>query len=94
MDMPESSGISRGLSRWRLPLRAGRNNNICDGDGRGMMKHDDYPALDACPYEHEHAVMFSPVGKHMHLTVRSFDGEQVAGHLSVARHRLPIDIVA
>lgn len=45
MDIPESSGISRGLSRWRLPLRAGRNNNICNGDGRGMMKHDDYPAL-------------------------------------------------
>lgn len=33
------------LPRWRLLLRSRRNNNIRDGDGSGMMKHDDYPAL-------------------------------------------------
>lgn len=38
--------------------------------------------------------MVSLVGKHMCLALRGFDGEQVAVHLSVARHHLPIDIVA
>lgn len=37
--------------------------------------------------------MFSPVGKHMYLAVRRLDSEQIAAHLGVARHPLPIDIV-
>ena len=40
------------------------------------------------------ATMFSPAGKHMHLAMRRLDGEQIAAHLGVARHRVPIDIVA
>lgn len=30
----------------------------------------------------------------MHFAVRGLNGEQVATHLGVARHRVPIDIVA